>query len=607
MNVARATGTTAALVAAVVAIAPARAQAPPEVGGVRFGPARELAWDPAGGASAYNVYRGSAAQLQAGRPPRCHVWNTAATTAPTPAPPPAGDAFVYLVTATSAGGEGTPGADSGGATRAVLGDCRSVMQHHLLSRITYGWNEYVAARLAALGPQGFLEEQLDPAGISEATNDPLNTRLSTLTAPEDQLELMQRQATLAVYARRQLEQVVAEFWNNHFSTNFSEVFDTYVNANITADAQYREMENFRKVAFTGTFRQLVERSALGPAMIPYLDTTENIAGVPNENYARELMELHTMGVDGGYTQADVREMARVWTGWTVCRKVPPGNPLDPCQLIGGQYKAHFDATKHDCGAKTLFPGTPQQKVIAATCDGGGLPTTAGVNDAYQALDAVATHPSTKRFIAKKLLRGFITEEPSEAEIQSVVDRWTATGGNNLEVLRSVLSYDRLMDPDIVGNKVRTPFEHIPLVLRAIAGDTHESNAGTMYNYLARMQMLPHQAPAPTGYPELARDWVNTNDLLERQNFAWDALTQASFFEDVIPLLAARGLSAASPPQDLVDFYADVLFGRQLTPFERERAVAFLTTDDAGLPAAVDDARVKKMVAYLMGFPQLLEQ
>jgi uncharacterized protein (DUF1800 family) len=430
-----------------------------------------------------------------------------------------------------------------------------------------------------------------------------------------------RQMTMAVYARRQLEQVVAEFWNNHFSTDFQQVHEAYFTGDATgvsrtADAQYREMEHFRWYAFHGNFRDIVEMSALGPAMIPYLDTNENVLGRPNENFARELMELHTMGVDGGYTQTDVREMARVWTGWTLCRKNFSNeltlhvyaDPAAACAIVSGKYTGHFDYTKHDCAAKTLFAGTAQQLNIPSTCNGTGQPQQSGINDAYLALDAVANHPSTQRFIATKLLQKFVTETPSLAMIQQVVDRWNLTGGDNLEVLKSVLDWTLLMDPDKVSNKIKTPFEQFAATYRATRSDTNDTNLGTLYSYLARMQMLPHQKSEPTGFGELSKDWINTNDLLERQNFAWDVTTRPlTFFEDIIPLLAANGLSAASPPGSLVDFYAKVLFGGALTPHERQRLIDFLTSDDSGVPAAVNDDRIRKLVALMLGLAQTMEQ
>lgn len=588
----------------------ASAAPPPEVSGVRFTNATTLSWDSTAGADKYNVYRGSATDLRRGIPPRCHLWNVATTSGATPAVPTAGTAFIYLVTAVSnTQGEGGPGASSSGATRALLGDCTAVMNHHLLDRATFGWNEYVRDRLTALGPQGFINEQLNPASISEATNSDLNTRMSTLTPAENQIELVNRQITQAVYARRQLEQVVTVFWTNHFSTDYNQVFDSYLNDGITADAQVREMDKFRSLAFTGTFRDLVEASGLGPAMIRYLDTDQNVAGRPNENYGRELMELHTLGVDGGYTQQDVRQMARVFTGWTTCRKLTnqQNDPLAPCQLINGKYVANFDYTKHDCGAKTLFAGKPQQVNIPATCDIGGNPTTSGVNDAYAAFDAVADHPATKKFISTKLLQKFVTETPTAAQIQAVVDVWNSSGGDNRQVLGKVLEFALLLNPDLVGNKIKDPFEHMATVYRATRADTNDTNVNNLYNYLQRMQMLPHQKSEPTGFSELAKDWVNTNDLLERQNFAWDVTTDIAYRENIIDILAAAGLTAASPPGDLVDFYSSILFGKALTPTERQRAITFLTTDENGLPVAVDNTRIKKVVAFMMGYPQFLEQ
>lgn len=600
----------AAAAAAVASAGPVLAAPPPEVTGVQFAGKTALNWSAAAGASDYNVYRGTAADLARGIPPRCHADEVVATTNPEPSSPAPGQAYVYLVTGESnVDGEGTSGVDSSGAARATLGKCDPVMRHHLLDRITFGWNEWVRDRLNVLGPQAFLNEQLNPSTISEADNGDLNLRMSTLTPPADNLELVQRQVVQAVYARRQLEQIITVFWANHFSTDYVQVFDTFGDAGRVAELQMRELENFRKRAFTGTFRQILEDSALSPAMIVYLDTDQNVAGRPQENYGRELMELHTMGVDGGYTQEDVRQMALVFTGWNTCRKIPSQekDPLAPCQLFGGRYVAHFDYTKHDCRQKVLFAGTPQETVIPATCNGLGQPTTAGVNDFYLALDAVADHPSTPRFIGKKLLQLLVTETPTPSMIDAVVATWESSGGNLKQIYSAVLSAANAFNPDFVSNKIKTPFEQFVSVYRATRADTDDFNLLSVYLYLQRMQMLPHLKPEPTGYSEVGKDWINTNDMLERQNFAWDVAVGTLFRQDIIPLLAANGLSAASPPGSIVDFYSNVLFGGALTPAERARAIGILTTDDNGNPAPVDNARIQQTVAYMMGTPQFFEQ
>src|SRR6185369_8605205 len=139
--------------------------------------------------------------------------------------------------------------------------------------------------------------------------------------------------------------------------------------------QDMEFDTFQGLAFNGSFREMLEASAKSPAMIVFLDTMTNVVGAPNENYAREILELYTMGVDGGYTQTDVEQLARVFTGWSFCRKLTANasDPLAPCigtywdTAIAGPWSANFISSSHDCGSKTLFAGTPQQLILGSTC------------------------------------------------------------------------------------------------------------------------------------------------------------------------------------------------------------------------------------------------
>ena len=197
------------------------------------------------------------------------------------------------------------------------------------------------------------------------------------------------------------------FWDNHFNTDHQESFDFFgfysalfpaTQALEAARLHYDVQNLFRNLAFNGTFRDILEASGLGPAMIIYLDTDSNIAGAPNENYAREVLELHSMGVDGGYTQQDIVQLAKVFTGWNVCKKdaAVASDPLAACipsTTYGtateppGLWVRNFRTTRHDTSQKTLFAGTPYQAIIPSTS---GNPA-AGINDADLAYDAIVAH------------------------------------------------------------------------------------------------------------------------------------------------------------------------------------------------------------------------
>jgi uncharacterized protein (DUF1800 family) len=603
----------------------AHAAVPPQVSGLVIDRDSVLAWDPAADATDYNVYRAAASAYLAGGGLRCHGDEVLATSFPSPGNPGRGDAYWYLVTAESdADGEGTPGNGSGGADRALLGACDGVMRQHVLDRLGYGWNEWTRDRVGELGLAGYIDEQLDPASIGEADNTVLHDRRDALTPPPRIHELIGLAVVNGIYARRQLEQTTAIFWADHFNTDWQEIVSHFVGRyppaldpdfpkiaqEVASDTQYRELERFRDLAFNGTFREIVETSAKSPAMIIYLDTDNNVVGAPNENYARELLELYALGVDGGYTQRDVEELARVLTGWNVCKKLTANadDPLAPCLVIywvaDGQWVANFRPDQHDCGEKVLFAGTPHEAMIPATCDD----PPQGLADLELALDAIVAHPATAEFISTKLLQHFLAEDPSDEQIAPVVDRWELTGGNLREVLREILTSDDFLDPERRRSKLKTPLEHLVGAFRATRGMT-DGIAGVL-GYLARMQHLPFYNPVPTGYSELGGDWLDTNGMLERQNLGMNLANSADpdAGSDIPGLLSDYGLDTA---EEIVGFFADALYGGALTDAERQEAIDYLNTDDAGQPdpydPAIHEARAREAVGFLLGYPHFLEQ
>ncbi len=630
-----------ALLLAALVVARASAQAPPEVQGVVFDEPTTLVWAPASGASAYDVYRGTLADLTSGIPGRCHAYRVNGTSFATPAAPEPDAGFFYLVTGeSSAGLEGTAGTDSQGVAHAVLGHCGPLMRNHVLDRTGYGWSEWSRDRVATLGSlAAYVNEQLDPATISEADNTELTSRLAAIEPPDTATELVARQVVGGVYARRQLAEQVGSFWTNHFNTENRKVGDQYQRlfppctspgvppqcdasypqrANQQAAlAQKHEFDTFQNLSFDGSFREMLEASAKSPAMIIFLDTITNVVAAPNENYAREILELSSMGVDGGYTQTDVERLAMVFTGWNFCRKSPAnaGDPLAPClanywdTATPGAWVANFLSNRHDCTSKVLFQGTPQQVTIASTC---GNPT-AQVQELEIALDAIVAHPSTPRYISKKILERFVTDSPDTALVDALVLEWNQSGnphgvGDMREVLRAALTSAAFLDPDRVGSKIKTPLEHFVSAFRAIRGKTNGNSQ--VFNYLTRAQYLPYLDPVPTGWPENGDDWLDTNNTLERQNFGIQlaAATGSNFGSDPLALLVAHGIpTAPGNAAAVVDFLSDVLFGGALTSAERQNAIDFLNTDDNGNQATYNNARIKDLVGFLLGYAQFQEQ
>ncbi len=616
------------------------AQVPVEVPHAGFLDHDTMRWSHLADADHFNVYRGDLSLVQAGIPGRCHAFEVPGPTFTTLAAPQPGHGFLYLVTGVSdIDGEGTPGDDSDGNPRPLLGSCAGVMRNHVLNRLGYGWDEWTRDRVETLGVAGYIQEQLDPATIDESDNTELNDLLVTQIPPEDINNLIALQVIRGVYARRQLEQQATSFWANHFNTFFIKVdafmreffpmcdspgvppqCDDFFPSRAKQEAaamQYRETETFRGLGFYGSFRQILEASALSPAMLIYLDSVLSTAGNPNENYPREIMELFALGVNGGYTQTDVEELARTITGWSICKKAVAdvGDPQAPCianyweDLPAGLWVADFDPALHDCTEKTLFGGTPQEVTIPDTC----ADIAQGENNLYLALDAIVAHPSAAKFIVGKILERFVIENPDQATVDAVVAEWNNAGNPNGvgdlgAVMGAALSLPEFLDPDRIKGKAKTPMEHVISAIRATRGTTNGFTR--VYAFLQATAHQVYLNPAPTGWAEAGFEWINTNNMLDRQNLGHELLTAGdpNFSGRPIAMLVDHGVDIGpGNAEAIVDFFSDILFGGALTPAERQAAIDYLNTDDLGLPAPYDNDRIRETVGVMLGYPQFEEQ
>lgn len=314
----------------------------------------------------------------------------------------------------------------------------------------------------------------------------------------------------SVHSERQLEAVMTEFWFNHFNVHSGKQLTRWL------VAAY-EREAIRPFVF-GRFEDMLLATARHPAMLTYLDNWSSVApdsmrprepgpgmrrrrasrGI-NENYARELLELHTVGVDGGYGQDDVVDLARVLTGWSV---VPLGarRPRPPRFEPGTFF---FSQPWHDTGAK---------RVLGLELQPGG-----GIEEGERVLRMLAGHPSTARFIAHKLVERFVSDAPDPAFVEELVLVWQRTRGDLREVTRTLFSSERFFDPAHRSARVKTPFGLVASTLRATGGEAGYSRR--LLETLRDMGHLPYDAAAPTGYPAASEDWVNSGAMLARMNFA----------------------------------------------------------------------------------------
>jgi uncharacterized protein (DUF1800 family) len=356
-------------------------------------------------------------------------------------------------------------------------------------------------------------------------------------------DLQAQKLVRAVYGERQLEEVLTDFWFNHFNVDARKIEDRPVVVEYERDAIRPHV--------LGRFRDLLEATAKSPAMLFYLDNWLSAAppapparrqGAPapprpiaagrglNENYGRELLELHTLGVDGGYTQKDVVEVARCFTGWTM------RNPHDGSGFV-------FNDKMHDRGEK---------HVLGHIIKAGG-----GIEDGERVLDILARHPSTARFIATKLARHFVADTPPQRLVDRAAKTFRRTDGDLREVMRTIVTSQEFYAAPAVRAKVKTPFEYVASVLRAAGASI--TKPASFVGTIASIGEPLYQCQPPTGYGDRAETWINAGSLISRLNFAQS--------------LAANGMNAATVELPLTDadldsFVTSVL-SDDLSPRTRE--------------------------------------
>jgi hypothetical protein len=292
----------------------------------------------------------------------------------------------------------------------------------------------------------------------------------------------------------------------------------------------------------------------------------------NENYARELMELHTLGVDGGYTQKDVQEVARCFTGWTIFQP----------RAAGAAAAALMGRDTRDSAGKFIFrPGVHDngEKIVL----GHKIPAGGGVKDGLMVLDLVAHHPATAKFIATKLVRRFVSDEPPPALVDRVTQTFIKTDGDIREVLKTIFFSPEFNSAEAYRAKVKRPFELAVSAVRTLGADT---NGGPQFHqWIARMGQPLYGFQTPNGYSDMAENWVNTGALLERMNFGL-ALVSNRIPGTRVDLSRFVGdMSNKSVDREkLLDRFVTLIVGGEISPKTRETLLKQLS-DQVTLPAA----------------------
>ncbi|MCB1607518.1 MAG: DUF1800 domain-containing protein [Xanthomonadales bacterium] len=451
----------------------------------------------------------------------------------------------------------------------------------LINRSSFGLRsaEYQAAQ--ALGFDGWLERQLNPESIDVSGLESALARLlptlsmsnaaliadarATQNSFRSFIELRSATFLRQFYSGQQLYEVMVEFWSNHFSVE-----------HISGPIRQFKTPDDRAIRSNamGSFRDLLNANARSPAMLFYLDNYVNVVSGPQENYARELLELHTLGVNGGYTEDDVKNVARAFTGWTINGR--------------GDYEFIFNGLVHDFEAKTFL--------------GQAMPAGQGVEDGQQVLDILASHPSTANLIATKLVRRFVADNPPATLVDAVAQVFLSTGGDVRSMLRTIFSSSEFAASG--DQKVKRPAEFVMSAMRVLdlqfQGDAPIRRINA---YLEQLNQLPFMWPAPNGYPDVQGYWINTTAWLTRWNFAFavaeNTLAPGLYFNP------ATLIGSANKAAEVVDVLADRLLHRPLLDEDRALLIELVAGGapvDARIDARTLQLRVRELTAVLLASP-----
>ncbi len=432
------------------------------------------------------------------------------------------------------------------ATPLRLEGTEIVPDMRVLQRTTFGATYQDRAKMAALGRDAYIEWQLayESIDVSELEGELLSRYpWLNMSAAEmvagwiEEVDIGHAEVAIvrAIRSPRQLYERVVEMWNDHFNITSSGLTMAWTRA-------VDEREVIRAHAM-GKFRDLLGASARSAAMVIYLDNAKNVAVAPNENYAREVMELHTTGV-GPYTEQDVREVARCFTGWT--------NYLSNAGNQALTFK--FDPALHDDGVKIVLG-----HMIAA----GG-----GISDGEAVLDILASHPSTARHVSARIARQFVTPTPGEALIDRLARVFTATGGDIRAVVREALS-DRSLA--YAQPKYKRPFHFAVGVARAL--EASMPHAGQFRMRLAQGGHMPFKWETPDGYPDRTSYWAGA--LLWRWRFAASLMYKEMTGVEVD---VERLMFGARSIEQIVDRIDSIVFGGAMPMMTRVLLEDYLRTN-----------------------------
>lgn len=418
----------------------------------------------------------------------------------------------------------------------------------------------------------------------------------------------------STYSENQLREVLTDFWFNHFN----------VALNKNQCAQYipaYERDVIRPNVF-GDFDKLLIATAKSPAMLMYLDNftssgtndpslnqdmmsspmakngkarmqkpapkTKKVNGGLNENYAREVMELHTLGVDGGYTQSDVTQAARILTGWTLAPMSDEGygGPMkklintigaDKLEQRGFKHDGDFffNMNRHDNGEKTVL--------------GKKFPAGRGYEEGVELLEMLAHHQSTAKFISRKLAIRFVNDNPPQSLVDKMAKTFLAKNGNIKDVLITMVNAPEFWGKDALTEKTKSPFELAISSVRAL--DATIAQPYQLYTWINKMGQQVYYYQAPTGFPDRGQYWINTGALLNRMNFGL-ALASQRIPGVKFDLRAINNNHEPESPEDALKTYGSIFMPSRNLASSVERLKPMLTNPDLEQKVATAAAQSK---------------
>lgn len=466
-----------------------------------------------------------------------------------------GDALLRSVQAQSAG--------------AALSPSNNDPHLHFLNRISYSVLPEDLTRVREIGTEAYLFEQLNPETLDDSLMDDMLSRRPILQmnrvdlhklgfGERTRMALIEAAVLRAVHSKRQLLERMVEFWTDHFNIPAEEYSQDLI-------VMHRDVVRCHAL---GKFRDLAIGVAQSPAMLHYLDQAYSDKEHPNENYARELLELHTLGVDGGYSENDVLEAARALTGWTVHDGTDTG--------------FFFSAEMHDDGRKGIL--------------GHEMPSGRGIEDGLHLLSILVNHPETAKFISRKLCVRFVSDNPPQSLVDAVTQTWIDSGGDIKTVLTRLFLSEEFNNS--VGMKFRRPLDFFIGALRATG--THFTDDYVMKDLLSELAQPPYGWQPPNGYPDVAGAWLSTSGLLARWNTAI-ALSHSAYSEDNSGMSNRLAHLIDNPRTvgELVTMVSQRVFAAPLPEAEFAKFVAF-ASDGRGEGSKVTPILLANKLGMLFG-------